>query len=70
MTTKADRIEEAKRLIKTIERDSSYRLSALVDDGSAFLVAVAKDGTPYGPPFPVTLTKLRRLAALGPAPKL
>ena len=47
--------------LRVVERNHRLRMTADCDDGSAFFVAVAKDGTALGTPFLLTPAKIRAL---------
>ena len=55
------------KAIKAIEKDHPFQVTALLDDGGAFLLPVLGD-KPMGTPFAITYKKLLKLAAVGPMP--
>lgn len=54
--------------IKAIERNHCFKLTAACDDGSAFFIPLAKDGTALGPARLFTPKQIRVLAIIK-APK-
>jgi len=51
------------KAIKRIEKIGNFKVTALVDDGGAFLLPVMGD-RPMGPPFMITHKKLVKLAQI------
>ena len=52
------------KLIKKIEKNTGYRMTAVCSDGSAFFVATRYDGTALGVPALLTPAQIKELATL------
>lgn len=59
--------KEYNLVIKQVEKNTCFRFSAGVDDNSAFMVPVMRDGkTVMGQPVLLSWKQLKKLAALKP----
>jgi hypothetical protein len=61
--------QEFDATIRKVEVNTCFRFQAGVDDSSAFMVPVTKDGTVAGACIRFTWRQLKAMADLGPPPR-